>query len=225
MSRGSGAAEYTATATRRVVRCDSGFRSVAAYVGESEAWFDCLADLERLAVRDYSRQQYDDVNRALWAGFAPPQVAVIDSALTKLPNRQPRFFYRRLPYSAGDSSLFTQTLLSLSKGDTFTCLAYTSTSEDIRTVLAMMTSDAAEAERNVMLRISTSRGAPVGAFSHMPQEREWLLPRGSTFRVDHIAYDMTLSHSTHILTNSPTPPITRKSTVISVTDISPSSRT
>jgi hypothetical protein len=134
-------------------------------------------------------EDYQDINSALRAGKKPSGrygdiVKQMDSALKSAKLDKDTTLYRGLSRD-GAAALSGK----LGVGSVYKDPGYTSTSKD-ESVAKLHKRFAEQTKDNIVMRISASSGARAADISSLaddPGERETLLPRGSSFRVD--AYD------------------------------------
>lgn len=208
-----------------------GQHSAQEYLQTSQEWVNGLSTEQRDAVEAYVNQEYSDINEALWKGRGHEKTKHLDEALDV--RGEQRLLYRKLALN-GDRTEVAQQVSKFKVGETITFEGYTSTSQTPNAMIPLLTPPLHDPEslpddlreeldtsyRNVVAQIVTDRGAPVSALSHMPQEQEYLLGRGHTFRVLKIQKDVDFTTSENLLDNSPGFEQKRKATVIQLIDLS-----
>ena len=136
-----------------------------------------LDDDEKKMVKRYQDGAYAMINRALRAGWRP-KVPILDTVIEKAPRlKKPTVLWRGLNGTKG---------LTLRPGTTFTDKGYVSTSGVMQRAAEFMLGAGCQSKHPVMIRILAKKGQrgfwmkdAIGR----TEEAEFVLPRGSRFRV------------------------------------------
>lgn len=156
---------YRATGENRKARKEDGIdraqeTSITFYTSDNYLW-----------INEQLREKPDPRTEAV--------ARIMNSAVKKMARTSPRRLYRGIRMMGKELEEFLE---RYQVGKVVTESAFTSTSADGR--------KASEFGRSVLMRITqTDRAASVSHMSKYPDEMEWLLPTGTSFRVDDILYD------------------------------------
>lgn len=147
---------------------------VKEYESERKAHSSKLSTEERQASVTYTTADYRAINDALRNGGSHEVVAHLDAAIAKAPATRDMTVYR------GVSGRGREAIKALQPGDIFEDKAYVSTGSQHAT----WTNDEDE---NVLMYINVPKGYPAAPVQgKYDVEREYLLPRGTKLRIDHI---------------------------------------
>jgi hypothetical protein len=137
---------------------------------------------QRAAVEAYTGNGYGAINRHLRSGEDPASghIAHLDALIDAH-----RLEHRLIVYRGVDGN-FIELLEDLAAGVEITDHAFLSTSKSADVAMRYVDDD----NGGLLLRISVpagSKGVDLTPYSHLPDEEEFLLPRGSTMRL--VAFD------------------------------------
>lgn len=153
-------------------------------VEKAEEWKAALSKDEIQAIKDYTGDEFEDVNRALRSGTAPvrSQGAMVESlnhAIDSAPVPPPPSAVWR-GVDVDDHT--TKNLVSrMQPGAEIQLNGFQSTSIDADKAISF-----AGTSSRTLFEITPSKGAYISSISQQPQEKEFLLPHGHTYVVKDV---------------------------------------
>lgn len=195
-------------------------KDYSSYDIESEQFVDSLNPPAKRFIEDYVNQEYENVNRSLWNDEEVEGIAEANKALSK--RSEIKSLWRK-------PATHHQGLGNVKVGDTIDLKGFTSTSVNPNVMLPLMVTEAdkyasevpsdeweteessycikvpdeyMKKEPNVVFQFITDMGKPVSSLSHMPQEKEVLLPSGTQWKVVAIKKERDFSSSKRLSDDS-----------------------
>lgn len=197
------------------INCDK-YYSRTDYDERSKKFVESLDDgYEKTFIKDYVQQDYSEVNESLWNGNNNDYFNTNVNNILSQNNGDPKSLWRMPPAGSVKGLVDEKNV-----GDTIELRGFTSTSESPRSIMPMMIThvdqymnevpyedweteensfqvkipeEHLKKDPNIVFQFVTSMGGETSQLSHMPQEKEVLLPARTKWKIAGIKNNITFT--------------------------------